>query len=277
MDPGDMSEHSWPSQDDAPAADQDQPRLLRHSSRTREQHPVPTWSECRDMHRAHTTAEAAKAMAEARRCLLRILELTPPGEAQAYTQQALLPFQPEEACPNAGPTSSSSQQPLTTDATEPPPPNPHQTSAHLLNLQMDLLAATEATGAGNHVPDVVADLRQAETLVKEGTHLFFGRNKAREEAAVTAEELLHHLLQELQECQSLPEHFYDNLDRVVHYCEEASEAHGEAWGVPNEEAVNLERVAGLNSAAAKRRRHQADVVARAGGEPSQPDLPPQQD
>ena len=104
------------------------------------------------------------------------------------------------------------------------------------------------------MPDVIADLRQAEKLVREGTHLFFSRKKARHWG------------------QNLPEHFFDNLDRVVHYCEEASEAHGEAWGTPHEEATNLERVAELGSTAAKRRKLPADVVAHAGGEPTQPDL-----
>ena len=154
------------------------------------------------LYRAHTSTEAARAMAEARRCLLRILEMTPTGsEAQAYTQQALAALQPEHVCSDTAQDGYHSP-PLPATA-EPPPPNPHYTAAHLLSLQMDMLAAREATGAGVHIPSVVEDLLQAFRMLKEGTRSFFGRKKARhwgsvhrgEEAAERAEELLHQLLQ----------------------------------------------------------------------------------
>ena len=97
-------------------------------------------------------------MAEARRCLLRILEMCQPGsETQAYTQQALAALQPEHTCHDTTHVSGNQQPP---GPLEPPPPDPHHTAGHLLNLQMDLLTATEATGAGIHIPSVVEDLLQ---------------------------------------------------------------------------------------------------------------------
>ena len=71
----------------------------------------------------------------------------PGSETQAYTQQALAALQPEHTCHDTTHVSSSQQPP---GPLEPPPPDPHHTAGHLLNLQMDLLTATEATGAGIH-------------------------------------------------------------------------------------------------------------------------------
>ena len=78
-DPGEESEQSWPSTGDGHT---DQVELMQRSTQN---------------YRAHSPAEARRAMAEARRCMLRVLDVVAPGEAQAYAQQALVALQPEAA------------------------------------------------------------------------------------------------------------------------------------------------------------------------------------
>jgi len=212
-------------------------------------------------------------MAEARRCILRVLEVVAPGEAQAHAQQALVALQPETA---SQPASSSSLHHA--GCTDPPPPNAHNTAAHLLHLIVDLAKAVEATGAHNSVEDLSGDLYEVARLLKEGTRQMHSRTRARnwgavhrgEDFADQAEAAMEECLQNLQGQANLPENLLENLANVALLCEAASNAHEEAWGTHREEEENLRRAAEHCSPKTKRRRHQADVIAHEGGPDSQP-------
>ena len=253
-DPYDSSEQSWPSEDPT-----DQVELMQRGT---------------PHYRTPTPTEACLAMAEARRCLLKVLDLVPPGEAQAFAQQALVALQPEESTQQP---SSSSRHPTTRGS--PPPPDAHSTAAHLLNLLVDLTKAVEATGAPSSVQETSRDLNEVTKLLKEGTRQMHSRTKARnwgavhrgEDFADQAEAAMEACLQNLQGRQHLPENLVEDLSTVAQLCEAASAAHVEAWGTHNEDEENLRRAAAYCSPQDKRRRHEADVIAHGGGPSTQPD------
>ncbi|CAE7781880.1 unnamed protein product [Symbiodinium sp. CCMP2456] len=196
-------------------------------------------------------------MAEARRCILKVLEVVAPGEAQAHAQQALVALQPETV---SQPASSSSLH--HTGCADPPPPNAHNTAAHLLHLIVDLAKAVEATGAHNSVEDLGGDLHEVARLLKEGTRQMHSRTRARnwgavhrgEDFADQAEAAMEECLQNLQGLPNIPENLLENLASVALLCEAASNAHEEAWGTHREEEENLRRAAEHCSPQTKRRR-----------------------
>ena len=176
---GDESETSWPSEDRVDQPNPMNPEEADHTelwqSRTRKArppthpgkqqnqssehqqrrgtipHPTPDEAVFMQRHPAGDSRyatpsiqEARAAAARARRCLLRILELTQgEGETHLQAQQALAALQPpvtSEDTPAAaeGATSSSSERaysgPLPPGCGAPPPPNPLETAENLLEI-----------------------------------------------------------------------------------------------------------------------------------------------
>ena len=302
---GDESETSWPSED---RTDQPNPMNPEESDRTelwqqskqlksKQAAAAPAETTClmhggapssTSRYRSQGEQESrAAAAARARRCILRVLELTR-GEAHLQAQQALCALQPpQEAGPSdvAGGASSSHEAPHTGPAppgcNQPPPPNPHQTAGDLIELAMATIVALNEMGEEAGVNDLQHDLRQIQRLLKEGERLFHGAKKARdwpavhrgEDLAERAAECCSSLLQTLDTAPPGHQPYtLDALERMQYLAREASSAHAAAWGTLHEEEEDLRSVEELRPLR-KRPHHEADCIAHDGGQDSHLEAP----
>ncbi|OLP94038.1 hypothetical protein AK812_SmicGene23990 [Symbiodinium microadriaticum] len=305
MPAGDESETSWPSED---RTDQPNPMNPEESDRTelwqqskqlksKQAAAAPAETTClmhggapssTSRYRSQGEQESrAAAAARARRCILRVLELTR-GEAHLQAQQALCALQPpQEAGPSdvAGGASSSHEAPHTGPAppgcNQPPPPNPHQTAGDLIELAMATIVALNEMGEEAGVNDLQHDLRQIQRLLKEGERLFHGAKKARdwpavhrgEDLAERAAECCSSLLQTLDTAPPGHQPYtLDALERMQYLAREASSAHAAAWGTLHEEEEDLRSVEELRPLR-KRPHHEADCIAHDGGQDSHLEAP----
>ena len=240
-----------------------------------------------------STQEARAAAARARRCLLRILELTQGGgETHLQAQQALAALQPpvtSEDTPAAaeGATSSSSQGthqgPLPPGCGAPPPPNPLETAENLLEIACATIVALNEMGADVQTEDVAQDLRQIQRLILEGSRQFHTARKARDWAAVhggenyteRASEVCSNLLGAINSAPpGHPPYLLDAMERLLYLTNEANLLHQQVWGTNGEEERDL-ATAEEYRPLRKRARHQADVISHGGGPDTQPETLPE--
>ena len=237
--------------------------------------------------------EARAAAARARRCLLRILELTQgEGETHLQAQQALAALQPpvtNEDTPEAaeGAASSSSQRayqgPLPPGCGAPPPPNPLETAENLLEIACATIVALNEMGADVQSEDVAQDLRQIQRLILEGSRQFHTVRRARGWAAVhggenyteRASEVCSNLLEAINSAPpGHPPYVLDAMERLLYLTNEANLLHQQAWGTNGEEERDL-ATAEEYRPLRKRARHQADVISHGGGPDTQPETLPE--
>ena len=254
---GDESQTSWPSQDKEP----DRTDLMQRRLTTR--HPT------------QTEQEARAAVARARRCLLRIVEMTR-GEALLQAQQALAALQPptEAGTPQVTEGTSQSSRDTYHGSPRPPgahgqpvPPNPHATAHELLQLMVAMIAAIEDMHQKVSKEDLLQDLEQVLQLLQEGARLFAGALRARdwgavhqgEEYAERAQEICENLLAELRRDERHPSYAMDAIERLLYLTQEAAELHQTAWGAHNEEENDLDTAEAYRPLR-KRPRHPADVL-----------------
>ena len=315
---GDESETSWPSEDrvDLPnpmnpeeddhtelwQSGAQQARPPRHNNKehqsTHRQRRDTTPEEVAFMQRPASNSqhnsmqEARAAAARARRCLLRILELTQgEGETHLQAQQALAALQPpttSEHTPAAAEGASSSSErarlsPLPPGCGAPTPPNPLETAENLLEIACATIVALNEMGADIQIEDVAQDLRQIQRLILEGSRQFHTASRARDWAAVhggedyteRASEVCSNLLGALSSAP--PGHtpyVLDAMERLLYLTNEANRLHQQAWGTHGEEESDLAR-AEEYTPLRKRARHQTDVISHSGGPDSQPEALPE--